>query len=166
MHTNDLAAAMKLGMRRLASGIGVLSTETPENGRFAMTVSSITSVSDSPPSLLVCINKQISEQGHLAEPGARFAVNILAHGQEALSNLCAGRHGERDRFSLGDWAPGHENQPYLKDAQAAFFCVTDKVVDYATHHILVALIEAVEVPQLSVDPLIYVDGGYGSLVRS
>ncbi len=166
MHSNDLVTAMKLGMRRLASGIGVLATETADGGRFAMTVSSVTSVSDDPPSLLVCVNKQISGQGNLVDAGNRFAISILSAGQEEVSNRCAGRSGDVDRFTVGDWAPGYENLPYLRDAQATFFCTLDQVVDYGSHHILVARIEAVEIPQLVVDPLIYVDGGYATLQRS
>lgn len=165
MHSSDLAEAMKLGMRRLASGVCVLSTEAEEVGRFAMTATSVTSVSDTPPSLLVCINRNIALHEHLTTPGCGFAVNLLDADQREVSNLCAGFNGDVDRFSLGQWAPGHDNLPYLADAQAAFFCRADQVTDYGSHRIVIARIEAVEVGELTVDPLVYVDGGYARLTR-
>ena len=73
----ELGMAMKMGMRRLASGVSVLSTRSDDGERHAMTVSSVTSVSDNPASLLVCVNKQVALEGHLSTPGTPFAINIL-----------------------------------------------------------------------------------------
>jgi len=163
--SHDLGTAMKLGMRRLASGIGVLSTRTDDGERFAMTVSSVTSVSDNPASLLVCVNTQLALEGHLSTKGAPFVINILSSEQKAISNLCAGFEGDKPRFSLGNWQQGRDGLPYLQDAQAAFFCESDQVMTYGTHHIVVARILDVQVGELAIDPLIYIDGGYATLER-
>lgn len=164
MQNAQLAHLMKSGMRRLASGVCVLSTKTEDNESFAMTVSSVTSVSDNPASLLVCINRQVSQQGHLSTLGNRFAINILSHDQQDVSNLCAGRNEEKDRFSIGDWGYTEEGIPYLKDAQAVFFCRVDLASAYGTHHIVVGLIHDVIVAEQKTDPLVYVDGRYAELV--
>ncbi|UTF61008.1 flavin reductase family protein [Gilvimarinus sp. DA14] len=163
MHNSDLALAMKQGMRRLASGVSVLSTRVDEKERFAMTVSSVTSVSDTPPSLLVCINKSISLQGHLEHEGCLFAVNLLASAQQQVSNVCAGFEPVHDRFSVGNWLEGPDKVPYLMDSEAVFFCRTDKVVTYGTHHIVIGRIEDVLVSEHHTSPLIYHNGGYASL---
>lgn len=163
--SEDLGTAMKLGMRRLASGIGVLSTRVDNGERFAMTVSSVTSVSDSPASLLVCVNTQVALEGHLSTPGAPFVINILSSEQQAISNRCAGFEGDKPRFSIGNWEEGRGSLPYLKDAQASFFCESDKVMTYGTHHIVVARILEVKIGELAIDPLIYIDGGYATLDR-
>ena len=162
----ELGMAMKMGMRRLASGVSVLSTRTDDGERFAITVSSVTSVSDNPASLLVCINRQLSLEGHLATPGTPFAVNILSADQKDISNLCAGFEGDTPRFSRGNWQQGRDDVPYLADAQATFFCRSDQVMTYGTHHIVVARIIDVSLGELEVDPLLYVDGGYGFLASS
>jgi len=164
MQNNDLAAAMKLGMRRLASGVCVLSTRLPNGERFAMTVSSVTSVSDSPASLLVCINQQVSQQDYLARVGSRFVVNVLSVAHQDISNLCAGRDPTRDRFSLGNWQDV-DGLPVLADALASFMCETDQVSRYGTHHIVIARITAVTTIGADVNPLIYIDAGYGALAR-
>src|SRR5690606_5582285 len=163
MQNNQLSQLMKLGMRRLAAGVCVLSTRTDSGELFAMTVSSVTSVSDTPASLLVCINKQVSHQGHLSTLGNEFVINILAEDQQDVSNICAGRDLGRDRFSLGSWTQNDRGIPYLSDAQAAFFCKVDMASVYGTHHIVVGLIHDVKVTKESLAPLIYVDGRYAAL---
>ncbi len=165
MHNSDLALAMKQGMRRLASGVSVLSTRVDEHERFAMTVSSVTSVSDTPPSLLVCINKKISLQGHLEHEGCLFAVNLLANAQQQVSNVCAGFEPVNDRFSVGNWLEGPDKVPYLTDSEAVFFCRTDKVVSYGTHHIVIGQIEDVLVSEQHTNPLVYHNGGYAALTQ-
>ena len=165
MQNNNVGVAMKLGMRRLASGVCILSARTENGELFAMTVSSVTSVSDSPASLLVCINKTVSQHDYLSTPGTHFAINALNSGQQDLSNLCAGREQGRDRFSIGAWQQDENGVPYLTDAQAAFFCQADKVMEYGTHHIVVGKIHQVLVGEDDVNPLLYVDGRYGLLAR-
>ncbi|HEY7884096.1 MAG TPA: flavin reductase family protein [Cellvibrionaceae bacterium] len=163
MHNTDLALAMRQGMRRLASGVCILSTRVNHQERFAMTVSSVTSVSDDPPSLLVCVNQQISLRGHLEVLGCPFAVSILSQEQQRVSNVCAGFEPVHDRFSVGRWQEGPEAIPYLQDSEAIFFCKTDQVTTYGTHHILIGRIEDVLVSENKASPLLYHDGGYNHL---
>ena len=165
MQNNNLAVSMKLGMRRLASGVCVLSTRLPGDKRFAMTVSSVTSVSDSPASLLVCINQSVSQQGYLATQGSQFAVNVLSVAHQDVSNLCAGREPNRDRFEVGNWEADDSGMPVLSDAQAVFVCQTDQVTTYGTHKIIVGAIHKVILNSAEVDPLLYADGSYGAFVR-
>jgi flavin reductase (DIM6/NTAB) family NADH-FMN oxidoreductase RutF len=165
MQNNNLAASMKLGMRRLASGVCVLSTTLPGNQRFAMTVSSVTSVSDSPASLLVCINQLVSQQAHLATLGSRFAINVLSVNHKDVSNMCAGREPNRSRFEVGNWEDDDSGVPVLADAQAVFVCETDQVTTYGTHKIVVGVIHKVILNGAEVDPLLYVDGSYGAFSR-
>ncbi len=165
MHNTDLGLAMKQGMRRLAAGVSVLSTRVNHQERFAMTVSSVTSVSDKPPSLLVCINQQISLKGHLEVQGCEFAINILSRSQQQVSNICAGFELVHDRFSVGRWQEGPDAIPYLQDSEAIFFCRTDAVLSYGTHHVLIARIEDVLVSEQPADPLLYHNGGYNFLAN-
>lgn len=159
----SVGEAMKLGMRRLASGVCVIAAKIGQE-RFAMTASSVTSVSDSPASLLVCINKLVSQQQYFATQGAEFSVNVLGEEHEEISNLCAGREPGRDRFGLGNWT--HDRSaPYLKDAQTVFLCETDMFISYGTHQIVIAHIKKVVVEPKTVAPLVYVDGSYAKITR-
>jgi flavin reductase (NADH) len=84
MKNNNLGASMKLGMRLLLSGVSILTARMDYSELFAMTVSSVTYVSDNPASLLVCINKQVSQQGFLSTLGNRFVINVLSPNHEVL----------------------------------------------------------------------------------
>jgi flavin reductase (DIM6/NTAB) family NADH-FMN oxidoreductase RutF len=160
----NVADAMKLGMRRLAAGVCILSTQIPSDQRFAMTVSSVTSVSDSPASLLVCVNKMVSQQEYLTKQGSVFAVNVLSQHHQELSDVCAGRYPGRNRFELGNWVEV-AGVPTLADAPAVFICKTDQVASYGTHKIIIGAISQVILQESELNPLLYVDGSYGSFTR-
>ncbi|AQT59463.1 flavoprotein oxygenase [Cellvibrio mixtus] len=162
MQNNSLAASMKQGMRRLASGVCVLSTSLEGNQRFAMTVSSVTSVSDSPASLLVCINQAVSQQAHLSSLEASFAINVLSINHQDVSNLCAGRDPSKNRFDVGHWVEDVSGLPVLADALAVFICKTDKVMTYGTHKIVIGAISNVIINGAEVNPLLYANGSYGA----
>lgn len=165
MQHNDLAASMKLGMRRLASGVCVLSTLLENNERFAMTVSSVTSVSDAPASLLVCINQAVSQQAHLSSSEASFAINVLSFNHQDVSNICAGRDPSKNRFEVGQWTSHDSGLPILADALAVFICKTGKVITHGTHKIVIADINHVILNGAQVNPLLYADGSYGAFNR-
>lgn len=153
-------------MRRLAASVCVLSLCDEQGQRYAMTATSVTSVSDAPPSLLICINKETAMAAVL-QPGHTFCVNILSQDQEAISILCAGLSAETDRFSLGKW---HNDvvskQPYLEGAEASFFCRSDQIIDYGSHLIVIGQLQAVLASDNDeVRPLLYADGGYRQLAK-
>lgn len=165
MHEIDLSLAMKDGMRRLASGVAILACKTQDGGRHAMTVSSVTSVSDSPASLLVCVHEQTAMHALLQEKGATFSISILSSSQRDISNVCAGRDQGECRFGNGDWQESFDQLPFLADAQAAFLCEADQITSYGTHSIVIGQIKHVMISEGAVDPLIYVDGGYAGFTK-
>lgn len=159
-----LDEGLRLGMRRLASGVCVVSCKV-DGKRFAMTASSVTSLSDSPASLLVCVNTTASIQPFLVK-GQSFAVNVLSASQADVSNHCAGPSSGEERFSVGSWSLQDEaGAPFLKEAQAIFFCDVDNDdYYYGTHHIVIGRLTDVVVPEVEPEPLIYVNGQYQRVV--
>jgi flavin reductase (NADH) len=155
-----LGEDLRLGMRRLASGVCVVSTKA-DGRRYAMTASSVTSLSDSPASLLVCVNASASIQPFLVK-GQPFAVNILGVDQEQISNNCAGSSTGEERFTVGQWSRSDEvGAPFLKEAQAVFFCEVDNEnYQYGTHHIVIGRLTRVLMPEVEAAPLIYANGKY------
>ena len=160
MKVMQAGEAMRDGMRRLASGVSVLSTRDSDGRRYAMTASSVTSVSDNPASLLVCINQATSIHQAL-QCGGPFCVNLLSRDQEAVSVRCASGDQGESRFEVGQWQdePG-SGVPYLLGAQAVFTCTQDQRYAYGTHDIVIGRITSVLVSDGPVDPLIYLDGRY------
>ncbi|MGH1441403.1 MAG: flavin reductase family protein [Cellvibrionaceae bacterium] len=156
----QLSESLRLGMRRLASGVCVVTT-CGGDSRYAMTASSVTSLSDDPASLLVCVNKTAAIQPFLVK-GQPLAINILGSDQADVSNKCAQKNAAEERFEVGDWSE-HESTglPYLSSAQAVFLCQVDNENhEYGTHQIVIGRLTEVIIPDVDVDPLIYVDGKY------
>lgn len=160
----DLVQSMKAGMRRLAAGVSVISAVDHNGVRYAMTASSVTSVSDSPPSLLVCVN-QAARICPVLAVGQRFAVNLLAQSHAEVSIVCStGEQGDK-RFDVGHWAVTALQTPIIADAEAVFECTVDVVQPYGTHNIVMAKIDSVIISNGAADPLIYCDGGYRRLAK-
>lgn len=156
----DLAQQMREGMRRLASGVCVVTANNQEGQRFAMTASSVTSLSDNPPSLLVCINLDARINQPMLDSGS-FCINILSQSQQLVSNTCASPNTDEERFAVGDWV---KNQAtglyYLNDAEAVFFCDKADVLSHGTHNIFIGNIKQVALGAEDISPLIYLNGTY------
>lgn len=162
LSTEALAAeGLRAGMRRLAASVCVITAVDSSGQRHAMTATSVTSVSDAPASLLVCINSQSSLHDIVAA-GHAFAVNVLSAHHADISVLCANGEAGENRFTLGDWDSAH-GLPWLRDAQAVFFCESAAQMNHGTHLIVVGNVREVRVQQQPVNPLLYADGQYRQL---
>lgn len=162
----DLAQQMRLGMRRLASSVSVVTGSDFEGNRLAMTASSITSVSDSPASLLVCIQKSSYLCQAVRDTGI-FCINLLSDKQQEISIRCASPDESLDRFALGSWQQDLDSGLYyLMDAQAVFHCTLSNELEHGTHFIFVGDIQAVRVAETEAKPLMYLNGQYVKAVTS
>lgn len=157
-----VAEQLRNGLRRLGKAVVVI-TCWHEGRRWAMTATAVSELSMDPPSLLVCVNKSASLHGPLTA-GADFCVNILNAEQLAVSRSCSGAKKGEERFSEGEWGASALGTPYLRDAQANFFCEYEKHIEYGTHAVVIGVVRAVDCSG-EVDPLIYLDGGYARAAR-
>jgi flavin reductase (DIM6/NTAB) family NADH-FMN oxidoreductase RutF len=161
-NTLELKENLRQGMRRLAAGVCVISTQVGGQ-RYAMTASSVTSLSDEPASLLVCVNKEASMYSLLAM-GQPFVVNVLSQSQQDVSNICAARDAGEERFACGDWRKDESDMPYLADAQVNFFCRVDNDnYNYGTHNIVIGCLEKTIISTDTANPLVYVNGAYAAV---
>lgn len=154
-------ASMFDGMRRLLSGVSVVTAGNPHGDRFAMTATSITSVSAEPPSLLVCVNRS-ARIDHAIVESEYFCINILAPMHKQISINCSTPETSADsRFEHGNW---HRDENtgvyYLADAQATFFCRKQATHGYGTHNIFIGDVIRTEVDPGNVQVLGYLNGGY------
>lgn len=122
------------GMSRLGSAVSVVTTLSAGK-RYGFTASAVCSVSDTPPTILVCINRA-SSCFPAFEKTRHFCVNTLMPGQENLSNLFGGKTPTDDRFAVGEWREGLSGAPVLVGASVSFECELTNAVDEATHRIL------------------------------
>jgi flavin reductase (DIM6/NTAB) family NADH-FMN oxidoreductase RutF len=139
-------------MGRHVSSVCIITTVRGEE-RFGLTATAVSSVSASPPRLLVCVNA--SGQTHAAILAAGLlCVNVVGEEHDQLARSFAGMLGrDTDRFSLGSWTKLRTGAPVLVGAAAAFDCrVTDRL-QQSTHSIFVCEVVATE--RGKQDPLLY-----------
>jgi flavin reductase (DIM6/NTAB) family NADH-FMN oxidoreductase RutF len=145
-----------IAMRFLASSVSVVSAKDSNGELYAMTASSVTSLTVDPPAILVCVNKSASIHDVLV-PGGHLCINILSNSQQDISNLCSSNDPESKRFSNDHW--NREETPFLRDSQANIFSQVDEVISYHSHSIVIAKVLHAQSAD-SFDGLIYADGGY------
>jgi flavin reductase (DIM6/NTAB) family NADH-FMN oxidoreductase RutF len=145
-----------IAMRFLASSVSVVSAKDSDGKLYAMTASSVTSLTIEPPSILVCVNKGASIHDILI-PGIDLCINILSNDQQDISNLCSSKDSEPLRFANDFWNTG--GVPFLKEAQSNIFSQVDEVIGYNSHSIVIAKVLHAQSADLF-DGLIYADGGY------
>ena len=143
-------------MRRYIYSVSIMSNKDDNGNSNAITVSSVTSISMDPPSLLICINKTSRIHDSL-QIGSKFCINLLKKDQEELSNICSDEESYEERFNNENWDT--EEIPFLSNAQANIFCKVDKLTSYHTHTIVVGLVENANHTN-EISTLTYVDGKY------
>ena len=107
-------------MAHFAGHVHVVTTDGPA-GRRGATVITACSVSDSPPMVLVCLNRQNPRNEPFVKNG-NFALNTLSSHHEALAAGFSGQTGlpPDERFALGRWETLSTGAPTLADALAAY----------------------------------------------
>ena len=146
----------RLAMRRYIYSVSIMSNKDDNGNSNAITVSSVTSISMDPPSLLICINKS-SRIHDTLQIGSKFCINLLKKDQEDLSNICSDEESYEERYNNENWDT--EEIPFLSNAQANIFCKVDKLTSYHTHTIVVGLVENANHTN-EISTLTYVDGKY------
>jgi flavin reductase (DIM6/NTAB) family NADH-FMN oxidoreductase RutF len=151
----------KRAMRRVASTVNIISI-CVDGEPMGITATAMSSLSLDPPSLLVCINRAASLHASM-EDVSHFGVNVLHRDQEHLAQMFADRSQHDLRFTTG-WEVDCAAPPRLIDAQASLICRRIDHHRFGTHSIFIGVVEDVQVRE-SCDPLVYLDGRYGSVTE-
>ncbi len=147
-------------LARFASGITVVTALDREGRDVGMTVSAFSSLSLSPPLVLVCIDDAASVAPVL-DHSEYLAINILSEEQEPLSRRFAER--ERDRFEGVAVTRSGRGLALLDGSLANLECRVVARHPGGDHTILVC--EVGEVELRDGHPLLYYRGGYRRLDR-
>jgi flavin reductase (DIM6/NTAB) family NADH-FMN oxidoreductase RutF len=141
-----------------ATGVTVITTRDQSGEVFGITANAFTSVSLSPPLVLVCIDKNANCYFCFEQSGA-FAVNILGREQEDVSRKFATKG--IDKFQGVAWRPGTRGVPILEGAVAYVECRIVKSYDGGDHAIYLG--EVVDAGASGGAPLLFFKGKYHSL---
>jgi flavin reductase len=149
-------------MARLGAAVNVITTDGP-GGRAGFTASAVCSVTDTPPTLLVCANRANDSYPAFRTNG----VNTLTPAQEGLSPIFAGmtKHSEAERFLGHDWHALETGAPVLDKALVVFDCRIDQIVEVGTHDVFFCSVEAVRLGTAK-EGLIYYGRGYHTVIAS
>lgn len=160
------AREFKRGMRQLASAVCVVTTSV-DGVRNGLTATAVMSLTADPPQVGVAVNKSASAFAMLSTSG-RFAVNVLSRAQQPIAEVFSGAGGVKGaaRFETGDarWSTGVTGSPLLDAASVSLDCSTARQVDLGTHVLFVGLVEDVRACDERA-PLLFLDGGWGGLIR-
>ncbi len=155
-------------MGEAVTGVYLITTDG-EEGRFGMTLSSLTSISLEPATVMISVRNQSPTLAAIL--GNRvFGVNVLGTHQAEVSDVFAGRprSGERFDFGCAEFTDGDLDVPLLDDAIAALECRVWRTQEIHDHTLIFGLVEGcrtddnegVEVPHGA--PLTYCRGRYCS----
>lgn len=141
---------------RFATGVTVITAMSGDEP-VGMTCQSFSSVSLTPPLVLFCPAKT-SRAWPLIQRSGKFAVNLLAHGQDDVSNTMATKG--IDKFANVGWEPSAvTGSPLLHGTLGHIDCSIHAVHEAGDHYIVVGLVEDLHTSDVP-DPLLFFQGRY------
>jgi len=159
---NETQQLFRNAMSNLAAAVNIISTDGPA-GRAGFTASAVCSVTDTPPTLLVCLNRNASVYETFKQNQV-LCVNTLALEHKNLSNLFGGKTPMAERFAQGEWQTLTTGSPVLQDAMLAFDCQVKQISSVGTHDIFFC--EVLSIQQKSgARRLVYFDRAYHQLTQ-
>ena len=151
------------GMSRLGAAVSLVATDGAA-GRHGFTASAVCSVTDQPPTLLVCMNRGVRAHDSFLANGC-LSINVLAGGHEDLSGLFADRSVDMDaRFASAEWLPSATGTPLLATSVASFDCRIGPVSTVGTHSVLFCPVLSVRLGEGEVGGLVWFGRAYHRLV--
>ncbi|MGJ7492614.1 NADH-dependent FMN reductase RutF [Variovorax sp. ZT4R33] len=150
-------------MSRLGAAVNIITTDGPA-GRAGFTASAVCSVTDEPPTLLVCLNRTASVYPAFEANGV-LCVNVLAPGHQELSGVFGGKTPMDERFAAGRWSEHVTGSPMLDGAAVSFDCRVVRSTSVGTHDVLFCEAVAIRVGETA-HGLMYFDRRYHDLVAA
>ncbi len=157
------ARAFRDGMARLGGAVHIVTTDGP-HGWAGFAASAVCSVTDGPPTLLVCLRRDSSAYAAVAGNGV-LCVNTLAAGHEALSRLFGGGTPMDERRAAAAWRRLVTGAPVLEDARVAFDCRIAQSLAMGTHEVLFCTVAAVAQGDAADGGLYYAERRYRRLAH-
>ena len=157
IEATDFRDAMSL----LTTAVHVIATQR-DSGCHGFTASAVCSVTDTPPTLLVCMNQAARSHAHFVD-NKILSVNVLGAQHEQLSNAFASKLSSEERFAQGSWTTLATGAPILEDALVSFDCEIEDIQQVGTHSIFMCRVVAInqsEQQSEQQDSLVYFNRSY------
>lgn len=137
------APNFRVALRHLAGGVSVITTGQGAD-RTGLTVTSLSSLSAEPPTVMFGLNLSSSSFPVLARHRS-FGVNFLNATQKQIADRFAGRGGEKGeaRYAGASWSEGVTGAPLLDGALAALDCEVEELIERHSHAIVIGRVREV-----------------------
>lgn len=149
-------------MSHFAGAVHIVTTNGIK-GKRGVTVSACCSVSDDPPTILVCLMRH-NPKNELFMENKNFCVNCLSGKHSSLADIFSGHGGftQTERFDAAQWDTLQTGAPSLSDALVSLDCRLICWHEHATHYILIGQVVAINRNQKE-DALVYLNRSYHAL---
>ncbi len=124
-------------MRHQAGAVTVIAAG-PVGARAGLTATAVSSLSDSPPTILACVNRSSAAHNIIVRAKA-FSVNLLASDQQEVAEIFAGRRGIKgeERFAGLEWTTLSSGAPVLEGGLASLDCELLDQHSFTTHSMFI-----------------------------
>lgn len=151
------ATDFRNAMSMLTGAVSVVTT-AGSSGRYGFTASAVCSVTDTPPTLLICMNKAASSHVHFVE-NKILTVNVLGAHHQHISHVFSSKMSAEERFEHGIWTTLETGSPVLEDALVSFDSQIEQIQEVGTHTIFICGIVAIQQSQYD-QGLVYFNRSY------
>jgi flavin reductase len=153
----EARASYREGMAALANSVHIVTT-TLGGTRVGFAATAVCSVSDEPPTLLVCLNRESSVYAAF-KTATTLCVNTLSASHVEVARRFGGQTSQECRFATGNWTSLNTRSPVLADAAVVFDCRVVSRTTINTHDIFICEVVAI-FRSLSPSALIYFNRAY------
>jgi flavin reductase (DIM6/NTAB) family NADH-FMN oxidoreductase RutF len=147
--------AFRRALGNFATGVTIVTAQSPSGEKVGVTASSFNSLSIDPPLILWSSMKESNSSG-VFESATHFAVNILASDQVDMSNHFA--HQQEDKFAGIEWEEGIGGVLLFSNCAGRFQCEAYDKFDGGDHWIFIGKVVAFD--DFGRSPLCFHQGSY------
>lgn len=157
--------AFRNAMAHMSAAVNIITTDG-EAGRCGITATAVCSVTDTPPTVMVCVNRN-SAMNAVFKANGKLCVNVLTGDQEEAAKHFAGMTGVamEERFALDPWATGSQGVPVLDGALANLQGRIVESQEIGTHSVLLVELDDIQVRDEG-DSLVYFSRAFRRVERA
>lgn len=164
MELTEDQIAFREGMSRMGAAVNLITSDGPA-GKQGLIASAVCSVTDNPPTLLVCVNRGSFVHDKFLQNGV-LCVNVLASKHQELCGVFSRYVEGVDRFAKGRWITKATGSPVLEDSNVSLDCRIGSVLEQGTHSVLFCEVKAVHLSPAPEHGLVYFSRDFHHLQTS
>lgn len=152
---NALRPIFRDAMASCAAGVHVITTDGTA-GRYGITMTAVTPVTDEPPTVMLCINR-LSAIIPILQANRHLCINVLSAAQQDVAEHFAGitKLSPEERFEYHIWHRGQTGQLQVEGALAHLHGQITAQHDIGTHHVFYVSVNEIQAYNTADPALVY-----------